>query len=410
MTNQLSHFAIDGNEANVKNRVGSNVYAFEVLKALYQLSKNHPQLSLTVLLSQPPQADFPVVTANWQYQVIKPSKFWTQWALPLHLFKNLGNYDLLYTPGHYAPRFSPIPYVSTVMDLAFLEFPDQFTGMDAFQLKHWTAYSVKHAQQVLTISKFSKQEIMKKYGLAAKNIKVAYPAVALKNQYSKLRWKRFIKNNSLDLNNYFLYLGTIQPRKNLINLIEAFEIFNHKLAALKLKTAQAKTIEKADPPQLVIAGKTGWLADGVLKRIAQSPIKNQIILTGFVDDSLKKPLYEHAKASFLVGLYEGFGIPPLESFAAGTPAVVANNSSLPEAVGEAGFKVNANDPRAIADTMLEVWQLPKLRQKVLKRRMARHLSKFSWQKTAEKVLETLFEVAEHQKPTLKLQDPFNRHD
>ena len=98
-----------------------------------------------------------------------------------------------------------------------------------------------------------------------------------------------------------MYLGTIQPRKNLATLIEAFEIFNHKLAASKVKSAQAKKLT-TDQPQLVIAGKTGWLADNVLQRIAKSPIKDQIILTGFVDDSLKKPLYEHAKASFLIGL------------------------------------------------------------------------------------------------------------
>lgn len=405
MSHKLLHFAFDGNEANVTSRVGSNVYAFEVLKQLYDLTKTKPYLKWTILLATPPVKDFPAENLNWRYQVIGPKKFWTQWALPLHLFKNSGNYDLLYTPGHYAPRFSPIPYVSTIMDLAFLEFPEQFTGLDAFQLKHWTAYSAKAAKKIITISNFSKQEIIKHYGIPAEKIKVAYPAIAINQQYSKLRWKSFIKNNQLDLNHYFLYLGTIQPRKNLVTLIEAFEIFNHKLAASKVKSAQAKKLN-TDQPQLVIAGKTGWLAESVLQRIAKSPIKDQIVLTGFVDDSLKKPLYEHAKASFLIGLYEGFGIPPLESLAVGTPAVVANNSSLPEAVGEAGFKVPAQEPNKIADTMLELWTLPNLRKNVLLRKMKKHLKNFSWSITGQTIFETLLAVVNQEQAHLKTWDPF----
>ncbi|MCC6711634.1 MAG: glycosyltransferase family 4 protein [Candidatus Pacebacteria bacterium] len=408
MSNQLLHFAIDGNEANVLNRVGSNVYAYEILLQFYELTKTKPHLKWTILLSAPPVNDLPTENVNWRYQVVGPKKFWTQWALPIHLFKNIGNYDLFYTPGHYAPRFSPIPYVSTVMDLAFLEFPDQFTSMDLFQLKHWTKYSVRSAKKVITISNFSKQEITQKYNIDAKKIKVAYPAFSLDNQYSKLRWKSFVKKNNLKLKNYFLYLGTIQPRKNLETLIDAFEIFNHKLAASQVKSAQAKTIE-TELPQLVIAGKTGWLADSVLQRIKKSPIKEQIVLTGFVENSLKKPLYEQAKASCLIGLYEGFGIPPLESLSVGTPTIVANNSSLPEAVGEVGFKVPATDPTKIATTMLEVWRLPKLRQKILKRKMLKHVREFSWSKSAQIIFETLLEVINQEKAPLKTWDPF-KHD
>lgn len=397
------NFAFDANEANVTNRVGSNVYAFEIMREFYKLSKNRTDISWTVLLSQPPIKDFPKETDKWRYLVVGPKKFWTQWALPIHLFKN--RYDLLYTPGHYAPRFSPVPYISTVMDLAYIEYPDQFTGLDAFQLKHWTKYSVENAQKVITISKFSKQEIIKHYGKKPKNIEVAYPSFSLKDKYSKLRWRSFIKKNGINLDNYFLYLGTIQPRKNLENLIEAFEIFSRRLAAKKVKGAKAKKITKKNP-QLVIAGKTGWLADSVLKRIEKSPIRRQIILTGFVDDSLKKPLYEHAKASFLVGLYEGFGIPPLESLSVGNPAVVANNSSLPEAVGNVGFKVDAKKPEDIAETMEKTWKLSPLRRKAMDRKAKKHLKKFSWKKTGKQIFDIILSTAKKEPTSIKTWDPF----
>ncbi|MBT4124742.1 MAG: glycosyltransferase family 4 protein [Candidatus Pacebacteria bacterium] len=390
---QSFHFAFDANEANVLNRVGSNVYAFEILKQLHASTKKRTDLKWTVLLAQPPVKDFPKENNSWKYKIVTPRKFWTQWALPLHLFKNKRKYDLLYTPGHYAPRFSSVPYISSIMDLAFLKFPDQFTGIDAFQLKNWTKYSAESAEKIITISEFSKKEINQIYDLSLEKIKVAYPAVSLTDKYSNLRWKRFIKKNSIKPNEYFLYLGTIQPRKNLEKLIETFEVFSRGFAARKLKSSQTKNIKVKQHPQLVIAGKTGWLAETILERIQESPFKKHIILTGFVDDSLKKPLYENAQASLLIGLYEGFGIPPLESLAAGTAAIVSNNSSLPEAVGEAGILVDPENAQDIANAMKKTWNMPKLRKQVLKRKTKKHLKNFTWKKTGQVVLETLLTTA-----------------
>jgi len=406
MKNNKYSFAFDANEANVDNRVGSNVYAFEILQQFYKTTQEEQKISWTILLSKPPVKDLPKETSWWKYEIVSPNKFWTQWALPLYLFKNRKNIDLLYTPGHYAPRFSAVPYVSSVMDLAFLKFPDQFTDLDAFQLKNWTKYSVSGAQKVITISDFSKKEIIQNYELDPKKIVVAHPSFSLNDKFSRLRWKRFIKKNNIDLENYLLYLGTIQPRKNIEKLIESFEIFSRSLAAKKVRSSKARKIKGDKQPQLVIAGKTGWLADPILKRIENSPFKENIILTGFIDNSLKKPLYEHANASFLIGLYEGFGIPPLESLSVGTPAVVADNSSLPEAVGDVGFKVNPEDAQGIADAMSKVWKMPKLRRRAFERKAKRHAKKFSWEQTSKTILNTLLQVAKKEQPVIKTWDPF----
>lgn len=388
------HIAIDGNEANVSQRVGSNVYAFEVLKQLFEQTQRHSWLTCTVLLAQPPVVDFPQEQNNWRYRVLQPRPLWTQWALPLHLFWHQKTYQVLFTPGHYAPRFSTVPYVSSVMDLAFLRFPEQFRKNDAFQLKHWTRYSVQKAQKIITISEFSKKSIRETYGRKPSDIVVAPPAAALAPRYSPLRFGAFVRKHDLTEGNYFLYIGTVQPRKNLENLIEAFEIFcrSHAAAQLKKKGAARKKQQETEP-QLVIAGKIGWLADSVQERWQRSSVQKQIILTGFVSEDLKRPLYEHARATTLVGLYEGFGIPPLESLSVGTVPIVSNTSSLPEVIGNAGFTVDPTDPHDIAEALKQAWNLPQHRRKQLQSRAKKQTARFTWQKTGQIIFKTLKKVA-----------------
>ena len=107
--------AIDGNEANVQNRVGSNVYAFKLIEEIYKLTAKRKNVDITILLSTLKVSDLPPKRKNWRYLVVSPRKFWTQWALPIHLFLHKNDYDLLFTPGHYAPRIAAIPYVSSVI-------------------------------------------------------------------------------------------------------------------------------------------------------------------------------------------------------------------------------------------------------------------------------------------------------
>jgi glycosyltransferase involved in cell wall biosynthesis len=386
--------AIDGNEANVTNRVGSNVYAFEVLKHLHQLTKK-PRFTCTILLSNAPVGDLPRERGNWRYKTIGPRRFWTQWALPLYLFWHQRQLDVLFTTSHYAPRLTPIPYVSSVMDLAFLEFPTQFRRRDLFQLKHWTRYSVQNAKKVITISKFSKESIHEVYQKPLHDIIVAPPAVALPKDYSPLRWKAFLRKYQIQTNQYFLYLGTLQPRKNLITLVEAFEAFCRTQAAgqLKKKSSSHKT-ERL--PQLVIAGKLGWLTDQLQQRIKKSALSGQIILTGFVSEDLKRPLYEHARATVLIGLYEGFGIPPLESLSVGTLPIVSKTTSLPEVVGAAGLMVNPDNSADIARTLKTAWEMSPSKLKQMTRKAKKQAGKFSWVKTGRLILKTIEQTAKHE--------------
>ncbi len=383
--------AIDGNEANVPNRVGSNTYAFAIISELYKLTANRKNIDITILLSSKKLADLPASRNNWRYMVLGPRKFWTQWALPIHLFLHQKDYQVFFTPSHYAPRIASVPYVSSVMDLAYLHYPEQFRRTDLLQLKNWTKYSVKNARKIITISKFSKKEIEQHYQRQSKDIVVAYPSFQLPKSAPIEEIKAFFKAKQIK-NKYFLYLGTLQPRKNILSVVSAYEEFLRKLAAHNLKTKN-KQARKIIEPDLVIAGKIGWLADEILARIINSPYKNKIILTGFVEDKFKRALYQNATASLLLSLYEGFGIPALESMQAGTIPIVANNSSLPEVVGQAGFLVAAKDTHQVSDAMLTSYQMPYKELLKYKTAMRRQAKKFDWQESAKIILKIL----EHEK-------------
>lgn len=391
-----THIAVDGNEANVTNRVGSNVYAFEVLTELEKCCRIDPAISVTVLLADSPQPDMPRARQGWRYQVIGPKTFWTQWALPLHLFKKQRLYDVFFTPGHYAPRLCSVPYVSSVMDTAYLEVPHQFKGKDYLQLKHWTAYSVRNAAKVVAISESTKRSVVFHYHKPAEDVVVAYPSVTpLKDSLPAKQLTEFYEEKGI-AGPYFLFVGTLQPRKNLSSLIEAFEVFCKRLEfeerAVSTKRRRTKAITD-EKPYLVLAGKVGWLADPILTQVETSPYKSQIRLPGFISELEKKTLIEHAEALVLLGEYEGFGIPPLEALQYGTIPLVSNSSSLPEVVGDAGITVDPRDVPSISEKLWQIFHM-KAKQRGMYKRTGREQRKlFSWRTSALTILQTLITVA-----------------
>lgn len=393
------HIAIDGNEANIRDRVGSNVFAFEILHELEQLTKGNQAKAVTVLLQKPPLEHMPRERKGWKYQVLTPQPFWTQWALPLHLFRKRNIYNIFFTPGHYAPRLCPIPYVSSVMDTAYLDYPKQFTDKDRLQLTKWTEYSVKNATKVLAISLATKEKVQEHYHIPADKIFVAYPAVRpLREKLTVSEEQQFFAAHGIT-GPYFLFVGTLQPRKNIKNLIKAFELFMEEYTTSKefFATTSKRTTKKlAKKPQLILAGKPGWLSQAIIQQIHRSPQKDRIITTGFITDLEKKSLMEHSQALVLIGLLEGFGIPPLEALHYGTIPIVSHSSSLPEVVGNAGLQVDPLDVQGIAQAFWRVYLL-KARERAELLKLGRdQAQKFAWSRSAQELL-VLLEHAANEK-------------
>jgi len=371
---------IDGNEANIKKRVGVGRYAYELLRHIYKIQNpkskiQNNNVKLKIYLKDKPLADLPKEIDNWKYKVIGPRKLWTHFGLPLNLWweKITGKApNVFFTPSHYTPRFCPCPRVISIMDLSYLHFPEMFRKQDLYQLKNWTAYSVRKAAKIITISKASMDDIIRYYKVLPEKIVVAYPALMTNIKY-KINIKK-IKEKYKIGGDYILSVGTLQPRKNYPRLIEAFS----KL----ILDSQYKDLI------LVIVGKKGWMWEETVEAPKKFGVEDKVKFLDYVPDEDLPSLYKGAKCFVLVSLYEGFGIPALEAMSFGCPVVVSNISSLPEVVGEAGILV---DPYNIGDITEGIKKAIKNKDKLIEKGY-KQASKFSWEKTARKVLAVLEEV------------------
>lgn len=367
---------LDGYEANVPQRLGSSQIAFELIKTFEKQDKKN---EYTIFLPDSPLEDLPKERVGWKYKILRPKSFWTQVALPIALFMG-AKHDLIFSPTHYIPRFSPIKRIATIFDLSFLHFPEMFEAADLWKLRNWTRFSVQNADHIITISNFSKKDILKNYGVEDKKITVAYPGYdeevfRIKNK--ELRIKVIQKKYKIG-DNYLIYIGTIQPRKNLTRLIEAFSrviLSDERRISLKL----------------VIVGKTegegrqGWMYQDILDAPKKFGIEDRVKFTGFVPTQDLPHLLSGAYAFVLPSLWEGFGIPVLEAMACGVPVIVSNVSSLPEVVGSAGILVNPYSVDQIEQAIRTVVSDKKLWEKYSKAGIEQ-AKKFSWEKMARTVL------------------------
>ncbi len=370
--------AIDGYEANEKERVGIGRYAFEILRYLYLLNLVHH--SYRIYLPSAPLSDMPPETPWWRYRVISPKRFWTFFRLPLALATDQPKADVVFSPTHYIPRFTNTPRVMSIMDLSYLHYRELFRPKDLHQLVHWTAYGVARAAKIMTISEFTKNAIIKAYGVPSNKVVVTYPG--LSNHKSQITMTKQNLTRKYHLSDhYILSVGTLQPRKNYVRLIEAFSKF------LKENKQKFGSID------LVIVGKRGWIYEDILAAPARYGVAGRVKFLDFVPDQELAVLYKNALCFVTASLYEGFGLPALEAMAYSVPVVVSGVSSLPEIVGKAGIYVDPNDTTSIAEGLLTaVRQRNFIQGKVRIRAGLEQVNKFTWENAAKKTLEVLEEV------------------
>lgn len=372
---------IDGNEANIANRVGSNIYAFELLRQFSRLKKNN--LKFRIYLKEKPLPDLPEETVSWQYRVVGPKRLWTHFALPINLYLKKDKPEIFFTPGHYGPRFSPIPSIIAILDVSYLKFPEQFLEKDLFKLKVFTKQSLHKAVKVLTISQASKNDIINYYKVKPEKISVFYPGINQKNKVdaNKTQEKiQYLREKYKIKGEYLIYVGTLQPRKNLERLIKALSLVKDHKNELKL----------------VICGKKGWLYERIFQKVKELSLEDRVIFTGFVDDQDLPYLVKGSLCLILVSLYEGFGFPVVEAMSLGVPVIASKSSSLGEIAGKAGILV---DPVKIVEITKAIEKLidfyrhkPHEYQKLIEKGLAQ-AKKFSWEKCSRQVLVALQEVA-----------------
>lgn len=273
--------------------------------------------------------------------------------------------DVLHASAFVAPQIALRPTVVTIYDLSFALYPQYFRGLNQAYLRIGTRRSARRARRVLAISEHTRRDIHRLYGVPLDRIDVAYPGVdAALAPASPEAVETFKRQKQLP-DRFLLFLGTLEPRKNLVMLIQAF-------AQLKRERPDAA---------LVLAGGVGWLADEVFTEIDRSGVKDSIVMPGFVPDEEKALWYASATTFVYPSIYEGFGLPPLEAMACGTPVIVSNAASLPEVVGEAGLNVAPDDVSGWSHAMRRAWSDAALRAELTERGL-KQAQCFSWAETA----------------------------
>ena len=370
------NIGFDINEANIPQRVGVNQVAYNIFVHMAkELGENDKLIALS---KERPLPDMPEGNEKLNYEIFGSKKAWVFTSLTKRLWTGKPKIDVLFSPSHYAPLFAPTKQVIYLMDMSFERFgTEYFTSYDINQLKKWTPLSVKRAKKVITISEFSKNEIVKLYGTNPNKIEVVYPAYDKEIYHGKVPKTKIISvKKKYDINgSYLLYWGTLQPRKNIVRLIEAFA----KLDSPRLK--------------LVISGKRGWLFEQILEQSKKLGIADRVIFTGFAPNDDLPALIKGSRAFVLPSLYEGFGIPAVEAQAVGTPVVVSRVSSLPEVVGESGIYIDEPTSANSIKTALEkALALSKTERIAIITAGKENARRFDWSLSARKIIAILKSV------------------
>ncbi|MFA6073885.1 MAG: glycosyltransferase family 1 protein [Candidatus Woesearchaeota archaeon] len=373
------NIGIDGNEANVEDRVGVNKYAFEMLWGLKKENEKKPKPnSLIVYLKNKPLFDLPKESNYFKYKVINGRGVWIITKFTPYLLKNPEKIDVLFSPSHYIPSFLAIPRICSVMDLGYIENTTQFEKMVLWQLKYWTAISVFASKQVLTISEASKNDIVRHYPFASNKVTVTH--LGYDKDKFNLRVSnnlvRQLKNKYSIVEDYILFVGTLKPSKNIEGLIDAYSLLT-----------KDKTI--LDIPQLVIAGKKGWMFDDIYKKVKDLNLTDKVIFTDFIKEEEKPTLIAGSKLFILPSFWEGFGLDILSAFGCGVPVIASNVGSLPEVTGKAAVLIDPNSIESITNAIEKVLKMNKEEYNSLINLGFEQANKFSWENCSKKTLEVI---------------------
>jgi glycosyltransferase involved in cell wall biosynthesis len=273
------------------------------------------------------------------------------------------------------PPFARGKKVVTIHDMAFKRFPQTVRFRTKCLLNLNLHKAVKRADRIVAVSEFTKNEILAFYPYSAEKIKVVYNGVNTQKYNAAIAPAEIAparKRYGVP-EDYILYVGTLEPRKNIERLIRAYDQVKKRYA---------------DFPVLVLAGGKGWLCENIFQTVKDLRLEKDIVFTGYVDDRAKPCLMAGARCFCFPSLYEGFGMPVLEAMACGTPTLTSRNSALTEVAGDAALLADAFSVESIADALEKLCFDETLRAELRQKGLER-AERFSWRKAAE-LLHTIY--------------------
>ncbi len=301
-------------------------------------------------------------------------KLWLALPIPYRWFLH-QKADISIFFNYFVPPFAEGRVYSVVYDTVVADMPDTMDKRTKMVLKLTLKKSIQRSDTVITISQFSKNQIMRHYGVPAENIWVIPCGVnhtRFHTRYSAEEIKNCKKRYDIS-GKYILYLGTLEPRKNITGLIEAYKLLTDALV---------------ECPELVIAGGKGWLYESIFERVKQLGLESRIVFTGYVSDEDAPLLMSGAELFCFPSFYEGFGMPPLEAMACGTPTVVSDRTALPEVVGEGALAVNPDSDEDICGAMRSILTNDSLKQQLVEKGVS-NAGKYTWETSAERFIQII---------------------
>ncbi len=344
---------------------GINGYIANLLHALPDAA---PDFSYTVFVGAqaqlPAQERLTIRRAAWNTENPLRRILWEQLIQPFAL--RAAQPDLMHALAFVTPLLSPVPSVVTVYDLSFVHYPDRLPAARRWYLRLFVRRSCWRARRVIAISHSTARDLVQTFGLPPERIDVAAPGVG--EQFRPLpraEVQAFRTRKGLP-DRFFLFVGTLEPRKNLPVLLRAYA---------RLPVSQRRAVP------LVLAGGRGWMDSAIQATIAAHDLADTVLQPGYLPADELPWWYNAAEALIYPSVYEGFGLPVLEALACGTPALVSDVSSLPEAVGEGGMRLPPDDVSAWTEALERVLADPGWRAEASARGLA-HAARFTWAQTA----------------------------
>lgn len=342
-----------------------------------RLAQDHPEHQFYFIFDRPPPAPLPL-PPNAEVLVLPPAArhpvlwtWWFNWKLPAVLRKIKA--DVFVSLDGYASLRTRVPQCLVVHDLGFLHQPGAYKKVHLRFLRRNLPRFLQKARRIATVSEFSKNDIIRQYGIPAEKIRVVYSAV--KQGFSPISYEAqaAVKEKFTGGSEFFLYVGAIQPRKNLVALLKAFSIFKRRLKS---------------GMKLVLAGRMAWMNDEFQQLLGSYKYRDDVVLTHYLEQEELSRLVASAYALVYPSLFEGFGVPVLEGMQSGVPVLTSQGTSMQEIGGDAALYFDATRHEDIADKLMLIYKDETLRDRLI-RKGTELAPRYSWQRTADLLWESV---------------------
>lgn len=346
-------------------------YGYFLQEIFSRITKNHPEHEFIFLFDRPFDEKF-VFEKNVTPVVVSPAarhpllwKYWYDFKIPAILKKHKA--DVFFSPDGFCSLRTTVPQCLVIHDLAFLHFPECITKTQLGFYKRNTPDYIRKAKQLITVSVFSKEDIIQHYPAATGKIRVIHNGIRSSFRPLSFEERDAVKQKYTDGKEYFICTGSVHPRKNGMNLLKAFSLF---------KKRQQSSMK------LVLAGRLAWKYESFTEKLKSYKYRDDVILTGYLPDKELADLTASAYAMVYPSFYEGFGLPVAEAMQSGVAVITSASSAMQEIAGNAGLYADPADHTAIADQMKRIYKDEPLRSELVQKGLEQ-AKQYNWEVAAD---------------------------